>query len=285
MNKDHYAVIMAGGVGKRLWPLSRRKKPKQFLRLLGNKKSLIQNTFQRLSKIIPKENIYVSSNIENINHIREQLPEIYREQIILEPHRRNTAPAMALASYKVAQKNPNAVMLIAPADHNINNEEEAIKTFIKALDAATQNDQIITIGIKPTYPSTLYGYIEHKEGNDEIKDVIRYKEKPDLDTAKQFISSGNFSWNSGIFFWNAPTIKNAFQKHLPKTHAMLEEMESESDKSSFLVNNFHRCEKTTIDYGVMEKADNIKVIPGNFHWEDIGGWKSLFRMHKRRFLK
>jgi mannose-1-phosphate guanylyltransferase len=279
MNKNYYAILMAGGVGSRFWPVSTIDYPKQFHDMLGAGQTLIQKTFSRLSKLIPVENILILTN-EKYNHlVLEQLPQVTQEQVLLEPAMRNTAPCILYASLKIKKQNPNAVMVVAPSDHWIENEEEFIENLQYSFDFCSEENVLMTLGIKPTFPNTGFGYIEYdKTDNNPIKKVFQFREKPDYQTAKQFIESGNFLWNGGIFIWSVKTITDAFEKFQPKMNELfqkgIQDYNTPSEKE-FIEKNYALSDNISIDYAVMEKAKNVYVLPASFDWNDLGTWGSL----------
>jgi len=279
-NKDYYAVIMAGGVGSRFWPLSTAKYPKQFHDMLGIGETLLQSTFNRLSNVVPFENILILSN-ENYNEIiKEQLPKIGQEQIILEPAMRNTAPCILLAAMKIKKTNPDAVMIVAPSDHFINDEDAFISDINLAFEAALKEDILITLGIKPTFPNTGYGYIkyENEEGKD-LKKVEVFTEKPTLRNAKKYLEEGNYVWNAGIFIWKASFIVDSFDSYLPEMFNLFAEGETTlntSKEKAFVKERYQEAQNISIDYAIMEKSDAVFVIPASFKWSDLGTWGSLY---------
>lgn len=278
---------MAGGVGSRFWPSSTSKKPKQFLDILGTGETLIQQTFRRLEKICPAENIYVITNQQYADITAEQLPRILKENIILEPARRNTAPCIAYASFKIKKKNPRANLVISPADHLITDEDEFRRIVETALSATADNNVLLTLGIKPNRPETGYGYIQYKDHDkdfgEEVKKVKTFTEKPNVEMAESFIESGDFLWNSGIFIWNANTIMNAFDKHLPDMYQSFEQgwdVLNTDDEKEFIDHVYPSCENESVDYGILEKAKNVYVIPSSFGWSDLGSWGSVHEQSK-----
>lgn len=280
MNKNYYAILMAGGVGSRFWPVSTEDFPKQFHDMLGTGDTLIQKTFHRLAHLIPKENIYILTNERYNNLVLEQLPEVTQKQVVLEPAMRNTAPCILYASLKIQKENPDAVMIVAPSDHWIEDEATFSKNVKQAFDFCESNDALITLGIQPTFPNTGYGYIEFDNASSQaIKSVNQFREKPDYETAKQFIAQGNFLWNAGIFMWSAKTVINTFKNSQPKLYELFESgilaynTENESD---FIKENYPKAENISVDYAIMEKSDNVYVISAEFDWNDLGTWGSLY---------
>lgn len=278
MNQNNYCVIMAGGVGSRFWPLSKLSRPKQFLDILGTGESLLQQTFNRFNKIIPTENILIVSNQEYKDLILKQLPNITEKQVLLEPMRRNTAPCIAYANYRILQENPNANIVVTPSDHLILKESEFLETISEGLNFTKENEALLTLGIKPTRPDTGYGYIQANEivnGNNRLKVVKTFTEKPEFEMAKFFFESGEFFWNSGIFIWNINAINKAFDSHLNEVYSLFNV--STSDKEDvFIKKVYAECKNISIDYGVMEKAKNVYVLCSDFGWSDLGTWGSLF---------
>ena len=274
---------MAGGIGSRFWPMSTSKKPKQFLDVLGIGKSLLQMTFERLTSISPEENIFIVTNEIYVSIIQEQLPNIDISRILTEPKRKNTAPCIAYAASKIYSLNPNAVLVVAPSDHLILKEEKFTSIVNIAIDKATQEERIVTLGIKPTRPDTGYGYIEFQDEGDliggEIKEVKHFTEKPNKEVAEIFLKAGNYYWNSGIFIWKAKTILEALKKFNQPLFALFSvengfyntEKEQESVNLAFEV-----CEDISIDFAVMENAKNLDVVLANFDWSDLGTWSSLY---------
>ncbi len=279
MDGNNYVIIMAGGIGSRFWPYSRNDYPKQFLDVMGVGRSLLQLTFDRFSKICNKENIYIVSNERYSELIREQIPGLADYQILLEPDRRNTAPCIAYAAYKIAQRDPQANMVVTPADHVIFKEDIFEETINKSLEESKGSDKLITIGIKPSRPETGYGYIQYLQDEGSfVKKVKTFTEKPQLDLAKKFVESGDFVWNAGIFIWRADTIIRSFEKFLPDISELFSAMNDSyfTEKEKGAIENAYAVTKSiSIDYGVMEKADNVYVVEGNFGWSDLGSWGSL----------
>ncbi len=279
MNKNHYAVIMAGGVGSRFWPVSTAEFPKQFHDMLGAGQTLIQKTFSRLAKIIPTENILVLTNEKYNDLVLAQLPQIKQEQVILEPAMRNTAPCILYASLKIKKQNPNAVMIVAPSDHWIEDENTFAENLKNCFDYCATNDALMTLGIQPTFPNTGFGYIEYdKIDNNPIKKVNQFREKPDYETAKLFLDQGNFLWNGGIFIWSVKSITEAFERFQPQMNALFQkgfDSYNTNDEKYFILQNYESAENISIDYAVMEKAQNVYVLPATFDWNDLGTWGSL----------
>ncbi len=279
MNKNYYAVIMAGGIGSRFWPVSTREFPKQFHDMLGTGQTLLQKTFSRLNKIIPSENIYILTNDIYLDITLKQLPEITEKQVVLEPAMRNTAPCILLSALKIKKENPNALMLVAPSDHWIE-DENAFQNDIQTCFAAAQSDDVLlTLGIKPTFPNTGYGYIESdREDDSEINMVKQFREKPDYETAKKFIAEGNFLWNAGIFIWSVKSITTAFEKHLPEMYSLFskgKDVLNTSEEKDFIEKNYANSENISIDYGILEKAENVYTKSASFDWNDLGTWGAL----------
>lgn len=284
MNKNLYVVLMAGGVGVRFWPYSRNSKPKQFLDVLGTGKSLIQSTLERFLPVCPVENIYVVTHEEHAALVREQLPQLSDDQILTEPMRKNTAPCIAYASYKIHQKNKDAVIVVTPSDHLILKENEFIEIVEKAVDQAKAQDKLITIGIKPTRPETGYGYIQFHTEKSFVKKVKTFTEKPELTLAKKFLESGDFVWNAGIFIWGAQAIVNAIQEHMPEMAEVFEEIKNKlgtPEEKASIQAAYPQCKNISIDYGIMEKATNVYVCLGDFSWSDLGSWASIHEISSK----
>ena len=285
MDKNTFVVIMAGGVGTRFWPYSRVEKPKQFLDIVGCGKTLIQLTFERFNTKVPAENIFIVSNERYRELIIEQLPEITEDQLLLEPFQRNTAPCVAYASYKIAARNPNANIIVTPSDHAIFNDSAFLKTIDNALEVSESGDKLVTIGIQPHKPETGYGYIQFiNEGDENIKKVKTFTEKPELDLAKKFLESGEFVWNAGLFVWTARSIISAFEKHDSDTAILFQEIEESyftgKEKTS-IQDAYAQAKNISIDYAILEKADNVWVVLGDFGWSDLGAWDSLYELREK----
>lgn len=271
---------MGGGIGSRFWPFSRKTMPKQFLDFFGTGRSLLQQTFDRFNKIIPTENILIVTNAIYADLVKEQLPELDSKQILLEPARRNTAPCIAWASYHIRSLNPDANIVVAPSDHLILKEGEFLAAIEKGLDFVSKSDKLLTLGIKPNRPETGYGYIQiaEQEGDNFYK-VKTFTEKPELELAKVFVESGEFYWNSGLFMWNVNTIIKAGEALLPELASKLapgKDVYGTPEEKAFIEENFPACPNVSIDFGIMEKADNVYVSLGDFGWSDLGTWGSLY---------
>lgn len=284
-NSNSYCVIMGGGIGSRFWPFSRKSLPKQFLDFFGTGRSLLQQTFDRFSKIIPAENIFVVTNEQYFSLVKEQLPELSDDQILLEPTRRNTAPCIAWASYHIKALNPDANIVVAPSDHLILKEGEFLAAVSKGLDFASHSTNLLTLGIKPNRPETGYGYIQVDEQRDgDFYKVKTFTEKPELELAKVFLESGEFYWNSGLFIWNVNSIIKAFEEFLPELVVKFKTDENiycTEKERAFISENFPACPNVSIDFGIMEKADNVFVLMGDFGWSDLGTWGSLYDLSEK----
>jgi mannose-1-phosphate guanylyltransferase len=270
---------MAGGVGSRFWPVSTEEFPKQFHDMLGSGHTLIQKTFSRLSKLIPVENILILTNEKYNQIVLNQLPLVKPEQVLLEPAMRNTAPCILYASLKIKKQNPDAVMVVAPSDHWIENEDVFVANLQQCFDYCSTANALMTLGIQPTFPNTGFGYIEFDiTDQNPIKKVIQFREKPDYETAKSFIESGNFLWNGGIFIWSVKAIAESFEKLQPEMNALFLkgwEQFNTSEEKNWIAQHYASAENVSIDYAVMEKASNVYVLPATFDWNDLGTWGSL----------
>jgi mannose-1-phosphate guanylyltransferase len=283
MNKNNYCVIMAGGVGSRFWPISRANKPKQFLDILGTGRTLLQMTFDRFKQICPVENIYIVTSVSYKQTIQEQLPELTDNQILLEPSRRNTAPCIAYANFKILKINPDANIVTAPSDHLILKEKEFAKVIQQGIDFVADKDVLLTLGIKPSRPETGYGYIQFdqkkkEQKNTNIFEVKTFTEKPNKELAQVFLDSGEFYWNSGIFIWSLKSIMKAFNSYLPEVSSLFKDgfnLYNTPEEESFIAKAYFECRNISIDYGIMEKAENVYVYCSNFGWADLGTWGSL----------
>jgi mannose-1-phosphate guanylyltransferase len=284
--QDNYLIIMAGGIGSRFWPFSRKNFPKQFQDILGMGSSLLQQTVRRFEGICPKENIYIVTHKDYAYLVKEQLPFMKDEQILLEPMMRNTAPCIAYASYKIAQKNPKANLVVSPADHLILQEDDFRKDIFAALELTSKNNVLATLGIKPTRPDTGYGYIQVLQDVQMggLQKVKTFTEKPKLEQAKLFLESGDFVWNSGIFVWNVQTIMKAFETLLPEVAEPIKEIShffyTQAEELA-IKNAYFQCKNISIDYGIMEKSEEVYVRLSHFSWSDLGTWKSLYEQAKK----
>ncbi len=280
-----YVVIMAGGVGTRFWPFSRQRYPKQFHDVLGTGRTLLQQTADRFAGVCPPENIYIVTSADYKELCQQQLPELGDEQILCEPIARNTASCIAYACYKIAQRDPDANIVVAPADHIILKEHEFRRTIRIALNATNKQDVLVTLGIKPSRPDTGYGYIQyHPEADGEVRKVKTFTEKPPLELAQQFMDSGEFVWNAGIFVWNVQAIIRAFEQHLPETAEIFAEGHADyytDQERHFIDKAYSQCKAVSIDNGVMERADNVYVVLSDFGWSDLGTWKSLYEVSEK----
>ncbi len=278
MNKNYYAVIMAGGIGSRFWPMSTSDFPKQFHDMLGVGESLIQRTFKRFEKLIPTENILISTNKRYKDLVLEQLPNITEKQLLLEPVMRNTAPCILYAALKINAINKDAVMVVAPSDHWIEDEAEFLRNIETSFKACATKDILMTLGIQPSNPNTGYGYIQY-QGNDEIKKVANFTEKPNLEKAKSFLKEGNYLWNAGIFVWSTQSILKAYRESLPEMEKLFCEgnhVYNTDFEDDFIEDNYQKATSISIDFGIMEKANNVHVLPVEFGWNDLGTWGSLY---------
>ncbi|MBN8836839.1 MAG: mannose-1-phosphate guanylyltransferase [Sphingobacteriia bacterium] len=289
MNQHHYVAIMAGGIGSRFWPKSRTAYPKQFLDILNTGKTLIQWTYERYASFMPDENIYIVTSEEYVNIVAKQLPKIPRENILAEPSRKNTAPCVAYIAFKLMQKDPKASLVVAPSDHMILDGEGYKSIALKALNFVAENNAFITLGIKPTYPNTGYGYIQHETSSD-VEDIYKVKtftEKPNLELAKTFIASGDFLWNAGIFVWKAKDVADAFEKYQPEMFELFENEKqyfNSPDEQAAINRIYPLCTNVSIDFAIMEKANNVYVIPSSFGWSDLGTWNSAYENLDKDYL-
>ncbi len=282
--KNNYCVIMAGGIGSRFWPLSKSSMPKQFLDILGTGRTFIQMTFDRFQKICPVENFLVVTSVDYKDLVLSQLPEINENQVLLEPLRRNTAPCIAYACNRIKVTNPDANVIVAPSDHLILKEDEFMEQLQYGLDFVSQNDALLTLGIKPSRPETGYGYIQIESKYsykklDNLYKVKTFTEKPDLEMAKIFLETGEFFWNSGIFIWSLKSIMTAFDTYLTDVSNLFkkgEKLYGTDDEIHFINKTYSECQNISIDYAIMEKADNVYVLCADFGWSDLGTWGSLY---------
>lgn len=278
--KHTYVAIMAGGVGSRFWPGSREARPKQFLDMLGVGKSLLRLTFERFLPICPASNIFIVTNAKYKSLIQEQIPELTANQILCEPSRNNTAPCVAYTAFKLAALDPEANFVIAPSDHIVLKENAFLEKISLALDFAATNDALVTLGIQPSRPDTGYGYIQmENETAPSIFKVKRFAEKPDLETAKQFVASGEYLWNAGIFVWNVRSILYAFENLSPDIFSILQQgngLWNTPREQDFIDKNYPTTPNISVDFAIMEKAKNVFTVPAEFGWSDLGTWASLY---------
>jgi mannose-1-phosphate guanylyltransferase len=289
MNNHNYVAIMAGGIGSRFWPMSRSKHPKQFLDILGTGKTLIQSTFDRFARFIPPQNIFVVTSHDYRTLVSEQLPLMPAENILCEPSRKNTAPCIAYISWKLNQRDPKGVLICAPADHLILDEMSFNKVCLEAMNFVEKHNALLTLGIKPASPNTGYGYIQFDQQpvSDNVYTVKTFTEKPSVEIAKSFVQSGEFLWNSGIFVWQAKNIVAAFHKHLPEMAEVFDAEREEfntADEDAAIERIYPQCTNISIDYGIMEKADNVYIIPSSFGWSDLGTWNSAYDNMEKDYL-
>lgn len=281
---------MAGGIGSRFWPYSRSSMPKQFLDILGTGRTLLQLTYDRFVQVIPSENIFIVSNNDYADIILEQLPDIEANQVLLEPMRRNTAPCIAYANHKIKSINPDANIVVAPSDHIILKEAQFLEVVKSGLTFVNDHDALLTLGIQPNRPETGYGYIQISGGKDSVvlnesfREVKTFTEKPDHDLAQKFLESGDFFWNSGMFFWSLSSIDKAFDNHLPDVQNLFNEgaaLYNTEKEIEFISSTYSKCKNISIDYGVMEKAENVHVLCADIGWSDLGTWGSLYDISQK----
>lgn len=283
VSSKNFGVIMAGGIGSRFWPMSKSSFPKQFHDILGTGQSLLQMTFKRLANLIPENQILIVTNARYKELVLKQLPAIQEDQVLCEPFMRNTAPCIAYANYHIQAKCEDARIVVAPSDHLITDEKNFISTLEMAIEQTARTQNLVTLGIQPNRPDTGYGYIQYEDSeeatSDRIKKVKTFTEKPDLELAQQFLESGDFCWNSGIFIWSLENVQNAFEKHLPDMYSLFEEYKDQfgtSAENQAIEEIYADCEIISIDYGIMEKAKNVNVVLSDFGWSDLGTWGSLY---------
>lgn len=305
MKENNYCVIMAGGVGSRFWPFSRNANPKQFLDFFGTGRSLLQMTIDRFRPIVPIENILIVTNVMYRDQVLKQIPDLQTDQVLCEPARRNTAPCIAYAMARIkaieatrrlsdSKQIGNAKIVVAASDHLILQEEKFRDVITQCFDFIEENDALVTLGMKPTRPETGYGYIQMQlqDGHNIVDDlkldtickVKAFTEKPNLEVAKKFIESGDFLWNSGIFIWNLRTIEAALQEHMPELAQKFmlgAEAIGTEKEDGFIQEIFPTCPSISIDYGLMEKAQNVYVMPSDFGWSDLGTWGSLYDLSEK----
>lgn len=284
-----YAVIMAGGSGTRFWPKSTHKLPKQFLPIVGEG-TMIQNTANRIESIIPQERVMVVTNDDYVDIVKEQLPSVLDQNIVGEVVAKNTAPCVAIAAEMLYKKDPEAIMVVLPADHHIQDPKAFNEYLTSAIQKAKDGDNLVTIGINPDRPETGYGYIhgdnsvEEKIEGKTVHPVKAFKEKPDEATAQKFLDSGDYYWNSGMFIWSAQTILNELQKHLPEMHSLVKNSSEglfNADHKKSIDAFYRSCESVSIDYGIMEHAKNVFVVPGDFGWNDVGSWTAAYELGEK----
>lgn len=277
---NRYCVIMCGGVGSRFWPYSRANAPKQFIDFFGTGRTLLQMSFDRTKGIVPAENVIILTNEQYAPLVQEQLPELDKSQILLEPARRNTAPCIAWAAYHIKAINPDAVIMVAPSDHLVLKEDEFKRCINNGFDFVSTHDALLTLGIKPSRPETGYGYIQIGDGvENNISHVKTFTEKPNLELAKVFLSTGEFFWNSGMFLWSVNSILNAIQECAPEIATQFDKgvgLYGTKDEKTFIEHNFAACPGISIDFAVMEKAKNVFVECVDFGWDDLGTWGALY---------
>ncbi len=289
MNNKNYVAIIAGGIGSRFWPKSRINYPKQFLDILNTGKTLIQSTVERFERFVPLENIFIVTSADYTDIVMEQLPQLSKNNIVSEPSRKNTAPCIAYISFKILKEDPDATLLIAPADHLILDNEGFEKTCSKAISFVQKNEALLTLGIQPTYPNTGYGYIQYEteNGDNNVFKVKTFTEKPNIDLAKTFLLSGDFLWNAGIFIWKIDTIIKMFEKHQPEMYEIFlaeKDKMNTSEEKEAIDRIYPLCSSISIDYAIMEKADNVFVIPSSFGWSDLGTWASAYDNLEKDYL-
>lgn len=287
-NRNHFAIIMAGGIGSRFWPYSRTQKPKQFLDILGVGKTLLQSTYDRFLKTFEKENIYIVTNQVYTDLVKEQLPGISDRCILGEPVAKNTAACIAYASAKIHELNTHSLCVVAPSDHLILNEEGFMSNVQAGLEYARTHDALVTMGIRPSRPDTGYGYIQYHEEAGTDKHIFKVKtftEKPTAELAQTFIDSGDFLWNAGIFMWSGSSIRKAFKAFLPEHYELFNRASKSfgtQEEGAVIQSIYEQCRSISIDYGVLEKASNVYVIPSDFGWSDLGTWASLYENHENK---
>ena len=283
-NQNTFVVIMAGGIGSRFWPFSRTNNPKQFHDVLGIGSTMLQMTVKRFEPVCSIENIYIVTNADYRHLVKEQLPALKESQILCEPIGRNTAPAIAYACFKIKEINPEANIVVAPADHVILKEDVFISVVQEALAATAKEEVLLTLGITPSRPDTGYGYIQFLDEGKSLKKVKTFTEKPNLEIAQMFLNSGDFVWNSGIFIWNVNSIIRAFKSYLPEIAELFEEGTpsfNSDQENDFISRAYTQCRNISIDYGILEKADNVYVLLSDFGWSDLGTWNSLYSIGQK----
>ncbi|MEM6316122.1 MAG: mannose-1-phosphate guanylyltransferase [Bacteroidota bacterium] len=273
-----YVAIMAGGIGSRFWPASREARPKQFLDIMGTGKSLIRQTFERFLRLCPASNIFIVTNGMYKDLVLEHLPELTDNQVLCEPSRNNTGPCVAYTAFKLHNLNPDANFIVAPSDHIILKEDAFVGYLQKALAYTASNNALVTLGIQPTRPDTGYGYINFSESDTDVHKVVQFKEKPNLATAKQYVTSGDYLWNAGIFVWKAANVLEQFKQHAPKIHEILsagEPFYNTNGEQTFIDQAYPLTPSISVDFAIMEKSADVYTIPSEFGWSDLGTWNSL----------
>ncbi len=289
MNNHFYVAILAGGIGSRFWPKSRTAYPKQFIDILNTGKTLIQSTYERFAAFLPEDHIFIVTSDEYVGFVKEQLPQMAAANILAEPSRKNTAPCVAYMAFKLIQKDPLASLIVAPSDHLVLDNAEFERVALEALNFAGHMKAFVTLGIKPTYPNTGYGYIQHETipVADNIFQVKTFTEKPNTDLARTFIASGDFLWNAGIFIWRVQDVLKAFEKYQPEMYdvfAAEQEHFSTPEEQNALARIYPLCTNISIDYAIMEHANNVYVIPASFGWSDLGTWNSAYDSLEKDYL-
>ncbi|MFT4205437.1 MAG: mannose-1-phosphate guanylyltransferase [Chitinophagaceae bacterium] len=289
MNKDHYVLILAGGIGSRLWPKSKQALPKQFLDILHVGKTFLQATYERFLPFVPQENIYVITNKDYFDIVKNQLSDIKDDHILSEPSRKNTAPCVAYISFKLLHQNPNANIIVTPSDQIILDKQGFEDAAKKALDFADKKNAFVTLGIKPLYPNTNYGYIQREqyEVQPQIFKVKTFTEKPPLEMAQTFIDSGDFLWNTGLFVWKASEILKAFEKYQPEMYDVFADAKDRfdrEDEAQAVEEVYALCTNLSLDLAIMEKSDNVYIIPGEFGWSDLGTWNNVYEHQEKDYL-
>lgn len=282
MARKTFVTIMAGGIGSRFWPLSRKERPKQFLDLLGVGKSLLQMTYERFSPIFNDDEIFIITSDHYVDLVKQQLPQLNERQILAEPQRKNTAPCIAYAAFKLQSLYPNSNMVVTPADHLILEIDDFLMNIQEGIAFADSTKTLVTLGIQPTTPHTGYGYIQFSESDDRFKPVKTFTEKPSLEFAKEFIDSGEFLWNSGIFIWNTSTVLKAFQNYMSDVYDAFEQVEFNTEREDAQVRKaYSYCPSISVDYGILEKYEDIYVLPAFFSWSDLGTWQALHEIDQK----
>lgn len=276
-NEDIYVVIMAGGFGRRFWPMSQMDNPKQFIDIMGTGQSMLQSTFARFERICPRRNIIIVTGELYADRVREQIPDLRPYQVLNEPSRRNTAPCIAYAASIIQGLNPNAVVVVSPSDHAIFNEEAFARDINQSVQIARQHDWIVTVGVRPTSPNTSYGYIQFEETPtlSTFHKAVTFTEKPPVDVAQRFIASGEFLWNAGLFIWRLPVLMEAYRRYLPLVADSFFQLSLMTPRGE--LNKVYSVSETiSVDFGIMEKAENVYVVPASFGWSDVETWESLY---------